>query len=721
MDLDDFICTLCFCQYDKEEHLPLMIPKCGHTFCTKCVKEMISKLSDFEDFVCPEDKHSMRLLTKDISEFPQNLALLRLLDKKAASANNEKNSDSISREGQSIRRFNKSSSNKSPSSSQDFCSPIGSPRRNISMKNDFVQQDLLSFVHGEGNICKEHSRKMEVICLEDKCRICANCALFGIHRNHEIKPEDEVLREIAGRAERLVDIFQAMEKCQSVAIDQEWTDRLNDKTKRKFEEMTRLVRQKFLDYMNLLKLKERKILNDINMKFSQIKDRLSLIKQLPEDLQDQLGKWKSKTHESLLIVTEKSEKGEIAFELLEDRINPSNDLLISGEKLLLTLERTSESNLKSLDESLAKVSIVFDDNFSKSIEKLCFLDIPDLSFYKDRLYQKTEPREVLKPTANFPLSDIINKTSPKHTVFREVNQNKDFSSKSPMRQKDDSLAFEKDITPTDKYSSCVKFESINAQLGKKLEEDNNLLDFEWKDLNSEMQMIGNPVLVERGRAQINQRKSSAHLNVSTAKEDSKERDRSNNNINTSGRLSVTRDETQTTRRDRLALSGKKSSSRAASPWRKNPSDYSSKPPRSRKKAALKVSDKFEPIIDGIEQNTLDIADLTGAELGDQGVLALIDYLKENTTLKSLKLLKNKITDEGGTALANLLYFNKTLHTINLTQNQLTEKTLEAFIEAIQAQKSVRLKSLYVSQNLMSLRNVKLKLKELAELGVNTIL
>ena len=109
------------------------------------------------------------------------------------------------------------------------------------------------------------------------------------------------------------------------------------------------------------------------------------------------------------------------------------------------------------------------------------------------------------------------------------------------------------------------------------------------------------------------------------------------------------------------------------------------------------------------------------ELGDQGVLALIDYLKENTTLKSLKLLKNKITDEGGIALANLLYFNKTLHTINLTQNQLTERTLEAFIEAIQAQKSVRLKSLYVSQNLMSLRNVKLKLKELAELGVNTIL
>jgi len=681
---------------------------------------MLSTLAPYEDFVCPEDKHSMKLLSKDVSEFPQNLALLRLLDKK-----NEKNSDSISREGRSAKRANKSSSNKSPSSTQDLCSPISSPK-----KNSFVQQDLLSFVHGEGNICKEHSRKMEVVCLEDKCRICANCALFGVHRSHAIKPEDEVLREIAGRAERLVDVFQAMEKCQSFVLDQEWTNRLNEKTKKKFEEMARLVRQRFMEYINLLKIKERRILNDISLKFSQVKEKLSLIKQLPEDLQDNLAKWKSKTHDSLLIVTDKSEKGEIAFELLEDRANPSNDLLASGEKLLLTLERASESNLKSLDESLAKLSVVFDDNFSQNIEKLCFLDVPDLNFYKDRVYQRVEPTTT-SFKANPPLNDIGNQAQPiieqpknellreipkPNNVFREIslNQSKDLlpPSKSPIKQKEEDV--------TDKYSSCKKFESIDAQLGKKLEEDNNLLDFEWKDLNSEMQMIENPVLVERGRSCVNQRKGSASFQTS-AKEDSKERDRSNNNVNTSGRLSVSRDETQTTRREKLALSGKKSSSRAASPWRKNPSDYSSKPPRSRKKAALKVADKFEPIIDGIEQNTIDIADLTGADLGDQGVLALVDFLKENTTLKSLKLLKNKITDEGGVALANLLYFNKTLHTINLTQNQLTEKTLEAFIEAIQAQKSVRLKSLYVSQNLMSLRNVKLKLKELAELGVNTIL
>ena len=95
-------------------------------------------------------------------------------------------------------------------------------------------------------------RKLEIVCLEHKCRICANCALFGAHKNHDIKPEEEVLREIAARAERLIDIFQAMEKTQSSAVDQEMAEKATEKIKKKCDETVKNIRQKFnVRYFNM--------------------------------------------------------------------------------------------------------------------------------------------------------------------------------------------------------------------------------------------------------------------------------------------------------------------------------------------------------------------------------------------------------------------------------------------------------------------------------------
>jgi hypothetical protein len=38
-------------------------------------------------------------------------------------------------------------------------------------------------------MCPEHNKKLEIICIDDQMRICPNCALFGAHKNHEIKQE----------------------------------------------------------------------------------------------------------------------------------------------------------------------------------------------------------------------------------------------------------------------------------------------------------------------------------------------------------------------------------------------------------------------------------------------------------------------------------------------------------------------------------------------------
>lgn len=67
-------------------------------------------------------------------------------------------------------------------------------------------------------------------------------------------------------------------------------------------------------------------------------------------------------------------------------------------------------------------------------------------------------------------------------------------------------------------------------------------------------------------------------------------------------------------------------------------------------------------------DSLETVDLTNAELGDTQILKILDLMKYNTKVKSLKLIRNKLTDEG---VSSMLPLFSNLTTLNLSQNQLT--------------------------------------------------
>ena len=60
------------------------------------------------------------------------------------------------------------------------------------------------------DLCPEHKRKLEVVCIETRERICFECAAFGKHRNYDNRKEDEVVSEITLRTEMLIELFQAI-------------------------------------------------------------------------------------------------------------------------------------------------------------------------------------------------------------------------------------------------------------------------------------------------------------------------------------------------------------------------------------------------------------------------------------------------------------------------------------------------------------------------------
>ena len=66
--------------------------------------------------------------------------------------------------------------------------------------------------------------------------------------------------------------------------------------------------------------------------------------------------------------------------------------------------------------------------------------------------------------------------------------------------------------------------------------------------------------------------------------------------------------------------------------------------QNRKKNLIEVPEKYRKMVEGLKDDKIEIADFTGAELGDSKLILLCEYIAKSSKLRSLKLNKNKITD-----------------------------------------------------------------------------
>ena len=146
--LEDLLCPLCSYKYNDQDRIPRMLPDCGHTFCSLCLQKLLNTIDPEGSILCPEDKIPFIAHRKSIQYFPKNFALLKVIEKTP-------NFKEIS-ELPTIRISN----------------------------------------HMTELMCKEHYKRLDIVCLDDRQRICVNCALFSKHKGHNISNEDELVKEI---------------------------------------------------------------------------------------------------------------------------------------------------------------------------------------------------------------------------------------------------------------------------------------------------------------------------------------------------------------------------------------------------------------------------------------------------------------------------------------------------------------------------------------------
>lgn len=91
-------------------------------------------------------------------------------------------------------------------------------------------------------------------------------------------------------------------------------------------------------------------------------------------------------------------------------------------------------------------------------------------------------------------------------------------------------------------------------------------------------------------------------------------------------------------------------------------------------------------------DSLDVLDLTNAELGDNVIVQICEFLR-GTKVRSVKLIRNKLSDE---VIPRIMFSLGSIITLNLSQNNLTEHALDYLI----ANRSLmpNMKSIILSQN-----------------------
>ena len=245
-------CPKCNLLYDKSLHIPRTLPNCCHSMCSKCISDQIFKNNNF--IICPIDK----MVHKNI----YSLEKLQINEKIVEEINNSEYNDinnskilitdlediSIGNEIISKNKIFKTETSdiNQTSFNANTNSSLFSTFFNLKIKNDNI------------SICPIHSVPNNLICINDKTKICLICSKNNLHINHQILTEDELLKQI----EKLIDIYQEIEKKNLV-----FNRNFQDISKK---DINKIIDEKIDNLKESITLTKNDIINNINIQIEQI-------------------------------------------------------------------------------------------------------------------------------------------------------------------------------------------------------------------------------------------------------------------------------------------------------------------------------------------------------------------------------------------------------------------------------------------------------------------
>ncbi len=156
-----------------------------------------------------------------------------------------------------------------------------------------VQAQNQSQTKTNPNECDKHHRKLEIVCIDCKKRLCSKCAIFDGHRDHDIRVEEDVTNELAVRVECLREMMQLVTDNEQILGRKDEIKTSYEKCTAREKEIHTLVELRFQDYFDALKAKKARVIQSLANVALAIGEKFAGLRDAPKDLSTRVAKWKS--------------------------------------------------------------------------------------------------------------------------------------------------------------------------------------------------------------------------------------------------------------------------------------------------------------------------------------------------------------------------------------------------------------------------------------------
>ena len=197
MNITKNICIVCHIPFDESIHLPRSLPNCTHTICSLCLSKNL--LTKSNTFMCPKDN----IIYSNVDNIDYFKVNKNILEKIKQAQINQTQNDSTKIDIISLdKEKTKSTKTKIDTATVNDSSLNNNTNTLTSINNPNPQQcyikktikfnKKLKFTNNS-LICSIHSLPLNVICVNDRQKICSQCALNNLHLEHQIITENKFM------------------------------------------------------------------------------------------------------------------------------------------------------------------------------------------------------------------------------------------------------------------------------------------------------------------------------------------------------------------------------------------------------------------------------------------------------------------------------------------------------------------------------------------------